>query len=174
MYDGNRERRKLEQMTEVSTKSSFEAMLKAVDTMQSSVCVRRVLSRYFDINEVSCTYMDCQLCCNCAARSIPETAVGTSSIDVFLEPDHGNCTKDNVDVSFGTQLLSYQRDLGQQLLFYTQMYTTKCIVCWVAKGSIREHAGVPCPYTNGLCFRYVFWKRPLCRKMYKISQQKKL
>ena len=43
MYDLNRE-----QITEVSTKSSFQAMIRAVLAMQSSVWVRRVLSRYFD------------------------------------------------------------------------------------------------------------------------------
>ena len=43
MYDLNRE-----QITEVSTKSSFQAMIRAVLAMQSSVWVRRVVSRYFD------------------------------------------------------------------------------------------------------------------------------
>lgn len=124
-------------------KESFSAMI-ALGT-RDSTCRRRVLSRYFNLTEVQCSYTKpCQQCDTCSS----------SDHENNQSLAHGQLLQIHSmsDVSHGCTLISSERSLGQQVEYYTNKYKKKCIVCHLGKVALREHAGRTCPTTYGLCF----------------------
>lgn len=120
VFNPRKEQYKLERMEEGPRKDTFQTMI--AFGMRDSVCQRRVLSRYFDSTDVECSMQPCKLCDICHSYHEKESLGHGQLLQT-------SWTKNGPDVSHGRTLLSQERNLGQQLEYFSKKYQQKCIVC---------------------------------------------
>ena len=127
-----------------------------------SVCRQRVLLRYLHGFEIECSYVDCQLCDICRNAEIVKCAsplsvqvleIDYGEIDIniaqYLEQDSD---KDLVDNSFGQDILSSERNLGQELLRCLRKY--KLSFATLQRGRLQDTKWVIAKKAFNLCLRW--------------------
>ena len=127
---------------------------------RKDVCRRRMLSRYFDGNEVECGSVDCHkcdVCCNPAEdgqHEFTDDAKELADLEGFFDTSDKELEADKtIHVTHAHILASDERHFGQQLEHFLIMFEKNCIVCLILKGKMLTHKVTKCPTIYGLCYR---------------------
>ena len=151
-FDRKREEHKLDNITGQNSRSAFQNVLRFSTT--PDVCIRRMLSRYFDQAEIECNYVRCETCSTCSAHSLMRNVQTDAPVAAQDDHDYFGGMEEEifVDCNFGQDVVNSHKHLAQELWFLLTKFSKNCIVCYVAKGISVCHPKT-CNTMYNLCYR---------------------